>query len=120
MDLEIDTLKSSGLGQPVLFYTKSLRVTTHIKRQAEKLLATWSRPLVSRSASWKSKPVPTLDDLRGSSGQGGGASQEKRGGALKAVLGSQKRDNDSAREKGKKRGVRIPQSSVCVLFFSFS
>ncbi|CED82257.1 Uncharacterized conserved protein [Phaffia rhodozyma] len=117
MDIERDTLKSSGLGQPVLFYTKSRRVTTYIKRQAEKLLAAWSRPLVNRSASWKSKPVPTLDDLRmpGSSAPGGGGGGagggERRGGALKAVLGSQKADNEVEREKGKRRGVRIPQST---------
>ncbi|PWN44627.1 hypothetical protein IE81DRAFT_12780 [Ceraceosorus guamensis] len=51
--LEIDTmtLKQSGLGKIVLFYTKCGRVSLDIKRIANKLIESWTRPILKRDAS---------------------------------------------------------------------
>jgi transcription factor SPN1 len=57
--LNIDTLslKESGLGKVVLFYTKSKRVTAYIQRIANELISTWSRPIIKRSASYRDMEV---------------------------------------------------------------
>ncbi|KAJ6576621.1 hypothetical protein DFH09DRAFT_1149878 [Mycena vulgaris] len=52
-------LKESGLGRVVLFYTKCKRVTPDIKRTANDLVSTWSRPIIKRSASYRDRIIPT-------------------------------------------------------------
>ncbi|KAJ7761901.1 transcription factor iws1 [Mycena maculata] len=52
-------LKESGLGRVVLFYTKCKRVTPEIKRIADDLISTWSRPIIKRSASYRDRIIPT-------------------------------------------------------------
>jgi len=52
-------LKESGLGRVVLFYTKCKRVTPDIKRIADDLISTWSRPIIKRSASYRDRIIPT-------------------------------------------------------------
>ncbi|KAJ7678932.1 transcription factor iws1 [Mycena polygramma] len=52
-------LKESGLGRIVLFYTKCKRVTPDIKRIADELVSTWSRPIIKRSASYRDRIIPT-------------------------------------------------------------
>lgn len=44
-----DSLIASGLGKVTLFYTKSKKVEIHIKRQAEKLIQEWTRPMLQKS-----------------------------------------------------------------------
>ncbi|EJD49608.1 hypothetical protein AURDEDRAFT_100530 [Auricularia subglabra TFB-10046 SS5] len=61
MDIDTNTLKESRLGRIVLFYTRCKRVTTKIRRQAEDLVAAWSRPIIKRSASYRDRHVPTVD-----------------------------------------------------------
>ena len=50
-----ETLIASGIGKVILFYTKSKRPEIEIKRQAEKLLAEWSRPILQRSDDYSKK-----------------------------------------------------------------
>ena len=52
MYIDTNTLKDSGLGRVVLFYTKCKRVTSAIQRQAVSLVSGWSRPIIKRSASY--------------------------------------------------------------------
>ncbi len=52
-----DTLIASGIGKVALFYTKSPRVEPPIKRQADKLLADWSRPILKRTDDWRKRAV---------------------------------------------------------------
>jgi hypothetical protein len=52
MYIDTNTLKDSGLGRVVLFYTKCKRVTSAIQRQAVSLVSVWSRPIIKRSASY--------------------------------------------------------------------
>lgn len=54
-----DTLKSSGIGKVIVFYTKSKRPEIGIKRQAEKLLAEWTRPLLQRTDDYSKKVYET-------------------------------------------------------------
>lgn len=52
-------LRESGIGKIVLFYTKDIRPQLHIRRQAENLVRKWSRPILKKSADYKSKALPT-------------------------------------------------------------
>ena len=44
-----ESLIASGIGKVTLFYTKSKKVELNIKRQAEKLIQEWTRPLLQKS-----------------------------------------------------------------------
>ncbi|KAI0035403.1 hypothetical protein K488DRAFT_43311 [Vararia minispora EC-137] len=58
--LYIDTgvLKESRLGRVVLFYTKCKRVTPDVRIVADRLVASWTRPIVKRSASYRDRAIP--------------------------------------------------------------
>ena len=56
-----DSLISSGLGKVVLFYTKSKKLELGIKRQAERLLAEWTRPILKRSDNYRNRMLETRD-----------------------------------------------------------
>lgn len=55
LPLDKDTLISSGLGKVIMFYTRSKKPETKVKRAAERLLGEWTRPLLKRS-SLRSRP----------------------------------------------------------------
>lgn len=50
-----DALIASGIGKVVVFYTKSKRPEIGIKRQAERLLAEWTRPILQRSDDYSKR-----------------------------------------------------------------
>ncbi|KAK5139864.1 hypothetical protein LTR04_003295, partial [Oleoguttula sp. CCFEE 6159] len=50
-----DALIASGVGKVTLFYTKSKRPEQAIKRQAEKLLGEWTRPILKRSDDYRKR-----------------------------------------------------------------
>lgn len=52
-----DTLVASGIGKVVLFYTKSTRPEPSIKRQAERLLGEWTRPILKRSDDYRKREL---------------------------------------------------------------
>ena len=56
-----DSLLSSGIGKVVLFYTKSKRPETGIKRIAERLMGEWSRPILKRTDDYKKRHVETRE-----------------------------------------------------------
>ncbi|CAH7667631.1 hypothetical protein PPACK8108_LOCUS2050 [Phakopsora pachyrhizi] len=59
MSIDTQSLKSSELGKVVLFYTKCPRIDPGIKRMADSLVTTWLRPIIRRSASYRSRaPIP--------------------------------------------------------------
>lgn len=101
MDIDTNTLKESGLGRIVLFYTRCTRVTTKIQRQADALVAAWSRPIIKRSSSYRDRHIPTID-LDADAARGAG---EK----LNAILA-----RGRAADKGKMRKnmASIPQTSL--------
>ena len=56
-----ETLLQSGIGKVTLFYSKSKRPETGIKRTAERLLGEWSRPILKRSDDYKNKKREKAD-----------------------------------------------------------
>jgi transcription factor SPN1 len=56
-----DTLVASGIGKVVVFYTKSNRPETSIKRQAERLVADWTRPILKRTDDYRKKEVVSAE-----------------------------------------------------------
>jgi transcription factor SPN1 len=50
-----ESLIASGIGKVIVFYTKSKRPEAGIKRQAERLLAEWTRPILQRSDDYSKK-----------------------------------------------------------------
>ncbi|KAK8074345.1 transcription factor IWS1 [Apiospora phragmitis] len=61
LPIEKDSLKASGLGKVVLFYTKSKKPEIGIKRIAERLLGDWSRPILNRTDDYKKRHIETRD-----------------------------------------------------------
>ncbi|KAL0259209.1 Transcription factor iws1 [Diplodia seriata] len=52
-----DSLVASGIGKVINFYTKSPRVEGTMKRQAEKLIGEWTRPILKRTDDYRKKEV---------------------------------------------------------------
>lgn len=61
LNIEKETLLSSGIGKVVLFYTRSKKPEPAIKRMAEKLLGEWSRPILKRTDDYKKRRIETRD-----------------------------------------------------------
>ncbi|KAG8776962.1 Transcription factor iws1 [Ceratobasidium sp. 428] len=96
--IDTATLKESGLGKIVLFYTKCKRVTPAIRRIADTLVANWSRPIVKRSASYRDRLVPTAE-----------AEVATRPEKLSKLL---ERAALTSNGRGRKNAVRIPESAI--------
>ncbi|KAJ3762789.1 transcription factor iws1 [Lentinula raphanica] len=88
-------IKEARLGPLVLFYTKCQRVQPDVRRVANELVSTWSRPIIKRSASYRDRVVPTVNVN----------SMDK----LNAIL-ARAREEDKRRIR--KNAVSIPQSSI--------
>ena len=56
-----EALVSSGIGKVVLFYTKSKKPELAIKRQAERLLGEWTRPILKRSDDYRKRVLESID-----------------------------------------------------------
>lgn len=61
LPLDKESLKSSGIGKVVVFYTKSKKPEIGIKRIAERLIADWSRPILKRHDDYKKRKVAVAD-----------------------------------------------------------
>ncbi|KAI1778821.1 hypothetical protein F4818DRAFT_402557 [Hypoxylon cercidicola] len=61
LPIEKETLRSSGIGKVVLFYTKSKKPEVGIKRMGERLLGEWSRPILKRTDDYKKRHIETRD-----------------------------------------------------------
>lgn len=55
MYIDTTSLKMSGLGKLMLFYTKKKGVDKNIRRIAERLIESWSRPILKRSSSYRDR-----------------------------------------------------------------
>lgn len=63
MDLDTSTIREAQLGPVVLFYTKTKRVSPAINRQADALVQAWSRPIIKRSADFRSRFIPGVEEI---------------------------------------------------------
>lgn len=61
LPIKTEHLRESGVGKVVLFYKKSKKPEDFIKVQANNLVSEWSRPIIRKSASHKTKRVKTVD-----------------------------------------------------------
>ncbi|KAL8688091.1 MAG: hypothetical protein Q9218_005908 [Villophora microphyllina] len=61
LPIDKEALISSGIGKVVLFYTKSKKPEPNIKRQAERLLGEWTRPILKRSDDYRKRSLQTVD-----------------------------------------------------------
>lgn len=57
MSIDTISLKMSGLGRVVVFYSLCKRVEPAIRRSAEHLVEVWTRPILKRSASYRDRHV---------------------------------------------------------------
>ncbi|KAF2207746.1 hypothetical protein CERZMDRAFT_50559 [Cercospora zeae-maydis SCOH1-5] len=75
-----EALVASAIGKVVLFYTKSSQPQPDIKRQAEQLVAEWTRVILNKGKDARSKPVETrgYDPLVAAASQRMGGSQVDR------------------------------------------
>ncbi|KAF6767082.1 Transcription factor IIS, N-terminal [Kalmanozyma brasiliensis GHG001] len=61
MTIDTISLKMSGLGKVVVFYSMCSRVEPKIKRSAEYLIEVWSRPVLKRSSSYRDRHVASAE-----------------------------------------------------------
>lgn len=54
-------LRESGLGKVMIFYQKSKKVDSGLKRIAEKLIGDWTRPVMGRSDNYRAREIPTAN-----------------------------------------------------------
>ncbi|TFL04096.1 hypothetical protein BDV98DRAFT_525920 [Pterulicium gracile] len=97
--IDKDILKESKLGPIVIFYTKSKRVPADIRRIAEHLISSWSRPIIKRSASYRDRVVPLAESTTFVPGPGRGAEK------LHSIMA---RAKETDKNRIKKNAVSIP------------
>lgn len=61
MTIDTISLKMSGLGKVVVFYSMCSRVEPKIKRSAEHLIEVWSRPVLKRSSSYRDRHIASAE-----------------------------------------------------------
>ncbi|KAH8831744.1 transcription factor iws1 [Flagelloscypha sp. PMI_526] len=98
--IDANVLKESRLGPVIMFYTKCKRVTPDIKKLADELVSTWSRPIIKRSASYRDRKIPiAMDDV----------SSKVASMRLPAILAKAKEEE---KNKVKRNVVSIPQRNL--------
>ena len=104
MNIDTETLRESGLGRIVLFYTKCKRVTQPIQRIASQLVEEWSRPILKRSASYRDRfiPVASQEDIEGL--------RTVQLPKLNAILNKAREEADPARLK--KHSASVPERTL--------
>lgn len=93
--LRIDTisLKMSGLGKIVMFYSRNKRVEGDLRRRSERLIETWSRPILKRSASYREAVIPRASYVP----------------SAQPVYASQQLSQQQSQSDSNRRNVSIPQ-----------
>ncbi|CAM1501539.1 Fc.00g035230.m01.CDS01 [Cosmosporella sp. VM-42] len=61
LNVEKESLLSSGIGKVVFFYTRSKKPEPSIKRMAQRLLGEWSRPILKRTDDYKKRQIETRE-----------------------------------------------------------
>ncbi|THH04013.1 hypothetical protein EW145_g5836 [Phellinidium pouzarii] len=102
MDIDTNSLKESGLGRVVLFYTKCKRATSTISRMANELVSAWSRPIIKRSASYRDRLIPIAPDTED-------ASTQRAPERLNTILA---RAKENEKNRVRKNAVTIPTSQL--------
>ncbi|KAL8956286.1 MAG: hypothetical protein Q9183_006350 [Haloplaca sp. 2 TL-2023] len=125
LPIDKEGLISSGIGKVVLFYTKSKKPEPNIKRQAERLLTEWSRPILSRSDDFRKRQLQTVDydpsrlPLRSSQGALPLSATQTAAEARERMLAPPQKGN-RARVDAKEKTYTIAPRSGAVIAGSFS
>lgn len=104
MYIDTNSLKESGLGRVVLFYTKCKRVTTPIVRLANELVSAWTRPIVKRSSSYRDRMIPMAAKPEES-----GVRHAPQAARLNTILAKMREDD---KHRVRKNAVQIPDSQI--------
>lgn len=121
MELDAQTLKETYLGRVVLFYTKAPRVQGSIKRQADTLVQTWSRPILRKPTQMHNTKIRSVNDMELSAlpddiemGMGNGPDGEgeydDQGQAQASQSQNQTRSQSQSESLKKKKGRRTDWS----------
>lgn len=98
-----DALVASGIGKVVHFYTRTNKAEASIKRQAERLVGDWTRPILKRTDDYRKREVqeadydPSLPPIRSSQGAD---KASKAAAARKAALAAPTATNRARFEGG--------------------
>ncbi|AQZ10887.1 SPN1 (YPR133C) [Zygosaccharomyces parabailii] len=91
LPIKTEHLKESGLGRVIIFYTKSKRVEPPLARQADRMIAEWTRPIIGASDNYRDKRIMQLEF---------DAEKMRRKSALDSAKSRKKRPGKRASEKG--------------------
>ncbi|KAL8762345.1 MAG: hypothetical protein Q9184_001652 [Pyrenodesmia sp. 2 TL-2023] len=123
LPIDKEALISSGIGKVVVFYTKSKRPEPTIKRQAERLVTEWTRPILKRSDDFRKRQLQTADydptrlPLRPNAASGGympRSATETEQEARERVLAPAQRGNRARVEAKEKTYTIAPRSGAVV------
>ncbi|KAL9931299.1 hypothetical protein V8E36_009809 [Tilletia maclaganii] len=83
MPIDSISLKMSGLGKIMMFYSMNTKVDPAIRRSADRLIEIWSRPIIKKSSSFRDRSMekadfdPSAVQFVGSQGASGAASSSQ-------------------------------------------
>ncbi|KAE8211992.1 hypothetical protein CF327_g4307 [Tilletia walkeri] len=61
MPIDSISLKMSGLGKIMMFYSLNTKVDPKIRRSADRLIEIWSRPIIKKSSSFRDRSLARAD-----------------------------------------------------------
>ncbi|KAL8640972.1 MAG: hypothetical protein Q9228_002176 [Teloschistes exilis] len=126
LPIDKEALKSSGVGKVVHFYTKSKKPEPSIKRQAERLLGEWSRPILKRTDDFRKRNLQTVDydptrlPIRNSQGSHPMSAAQMAQEARERVLAPPQRGNRASFETPPDKTYSVAPISVAPIAGSFS
>ncbi|KAG8625606.1 hypothetical protein KVT40_006007 [Elsinoe batatas] len=115
-----DALVASGIGKVTHFYTRTPRAEASIKRQAERLVGEWTRPILKRSDDFRKRefveaeydPAVAMRASQMASQSGVGDREAKKAAARKAVLAVPGTQNRARVEGGVGTYTIVPRSDI--------
>ncbi|TKX19557.1 transcription factor-like protein 23 [Elsinoe australis] len=115
-----DALVASGIGKVTHFYTRTPRAEASIKRQAERLVGEWTRPILKRSDDYRKRefveaeydPIQAVRASQMASQSSGADKEAKRAAARKAALAVPGTENRARVEGGVGTYTIVPRSDL--------
>ncbi|PNS19990.1 hypothetical protein CAC42_7957 [Sphaceloma murrayae] len=113
-----DALVASGIGKVTHFYTRTPRAEASIKRQAERLVGEWTRPILKRSDDYRKREFveaeyDPIQAVRASQiAAVNGDKEAKRAAARKAALAVPGTENRARVEGGVATYTIVPKSDL--------
>jgi len=115
MPITKDALVASGIGKVTHFYTRTTKAEPTIKRQAERLVGEWTRPILKRSDDYRKREFieaeydPTILPVRNSQGFD---KASKAAAARKAALAVPMNNNRARVEGGVGTYTIVPKNNL--------